>query len=322
MVGDLGGIHDAASISIDFSTGKIKINGQEQNTTLGELMGLDSDTLIDGTYHTLDFFYLERGNTDSNMYLKYNLVTIPESDLIKIDQLGDLVAGAEFTLYAADDTGRSNPIATGTTDSSWSSILGAAKDNPYIFQLASSGAYQVEIDNLPGDVRTCYHLCKDEDRAQYTIAYYYTTADTLEDAAAENTRRIDAESTACPLDRVFSMDLYVPNVKNYLLVQKVDEEGNPITTPATFALYDSTAVTVGEDGLVTTSGEAQAYDTQTTDTLKKPDMQGAAIFGNETSLAEGTYYLVEKQAPEGYITGDQPKRRNQCLRGKGLGGQQ
>lgn len=102
LVADLGGIHDAASVEIDFSTGKITINGADQVETLGELLKTGFDTLADNTRHTLDFFYLERGNVDSNMVLKYNLVTQPESSLIKIDQLGDPVAGAEFSLYAAN----------------------------------------------------------------------------------------------------------------------------------------------------------------------------------------------------------------------------
>lgn len=114
LVADLGGIHDAASVNIDFSTGKITINGTEQGKTLGALLNTGSNTLANNTRHTLDFFYLERGNVDSHMELKYNLVTQPESSLIKIDQLGDPVPGAEFSLYAADNL--STAIATGTTD--------------------------------------------------------------------------------------------------------------------------------------------------------------------------------------------------------------
>ena len=79
LVADLGGIHDLASLSIDFSTGKIAINGQEQAETLGGLLGYATPVFPDDTYHTLDFFYLERGNVDSNMSLKYNLCHMPLS---------------------------------------------------------------------------------------------------------------------------------------------------------------------------------------------------------------------------------------------------
>lgn len=140
LVADLGGIHDAASVKIDFSTGKITINDIEQNETIGNILGIDTATLTDNTYHTLDFFYLERGNYDSNMYLKYNLVTIPESDLIKIDQLGDPVEGAQFTLYAADDTDRSDHIATGTTDGNGEFI--------FLRTDAAGNSYPITIDEL------------------------------------------------------------------------------------------------------------------------------------------------------------------------------
>lgn len=129
LVGDLGGIHDATSIQINFATGDVIVyndstfrnsdftpsndrrNGNNQydedervfkQTTLGELFGLEGTTFANDTYHTLDFFYLERGNTDSNMSLKYNLVNIPESGVVKVDQSGDEISGVQFTLHQAD----------------------------------------------------------------------------------------------------------------------------------------------------------------------------------------------------------------------------
>lgn len=150
LVADLGGIHDACSVEIDFSTGKIYVfkdglGGQEgyydEEETLYNADSADAaptlkemytkagkagsvewknETFADESYHTFDFFYLERGNTDSNMRMRHNIQTVPESDLVKINQDGKPVAGATYALYetsgdyvVADEDA---PIATGTTD--------------------------------------------------------------------------------------------------------------------------------------------------------------------------------------------------------------
>lgn len=128
LVADLGGIHDLASLSINFATGDIRINGTLQNQKLGRILGYNDDILPDETYHTLDFFYLERGNVDSNMSLKYNLVYVPESNIYKIDQDGNPLPGLTFELckaerqpdgsYAAGDV-----LAEGTTDAEGRIIL-------------------------------------------------------------------------------------------------------------------------------------------------------------------------------------------------------
>lgn len=439
LVADLGGIHDAASVKIDFSTGKIWINDELQEKNLGALLNTGSNTLADNTRHTLDFFYLERGNVDSNMVLKYNLVTQPESSLIKIDQLGDPVPGAKFSLYAANDL--NNEIATGTTDregrfifmdpedstpltiqglynkyknskddagnnlivketctpagyrtidqvelsffvskqkevlllsnsiwdkgayampkvtvsaseaiellkteteeaqeisladdplmfavvlqkqgkddwrpvygdpihgwhvepdSNWDSVLSAAKANPYVFQLTSNGSYQVTIENLPGDIKTYYHICGDADEAQYTVEYYYTKAENLDEAKKENTWRIDSQNKDHPLERSFSMDLYITNIKNRLLVQKVDQAEKPLAG-ATFALYKDEDVTV-ENGAVTIKAGAKAYDTLRTEGAGGSlGLEGGGLFPTQDKVLEkGEYYLVETGAPVGY----------------------
>ena len=483
LVADLGGIHDAASVSINFATGDVYINDINSNEQqdvgedgyahykLGEILELPRDTFADNTYHTLDFFYLERGNTDSNLFLKYNLVTIPESDLIKVDQLGNPVEGAEFALYGALDYERyginAKPVATGTTDgrgefvfqetddagnsfpitieklynmyhsqtdssgnhlilvetktpagyrsaremglyfyqspsnpnevllmsnsiwdkgayampkvttttsnsirllkdandetgtdiegeidlvgngavenpvmfavvfqkqtnadrsyrwlpvsgdplngwtvqegSTWSNILAAAQNSPYMFQIASSGAYQVEIDNLPGDIKAYYHICKNLKEAEYTIAYYYTTAATLAGATESNTWRIESEPTddRYGLSRIFSVDLYVTNVKNYLLVQKVDEDGATVNG-AVFSLYKKKDVQVAADGTATVNQGAAAYDSLTTAHISGiMDLDGGGAFPTGDRVLEtGEYYLIETSAPTGYKRND------------------
>ena len=146
LVADLGGIHDQASTKIDFSTGKIYINGNDTNETLKskidptstDTKAWDDQTFADNTYHTLKLFYLERGGTDSNLAMKFNLAYVPETDGIKVDQFGTRLNGVEFDLYAAKanpdtssseryviDTskGADGLLATGTTDSGGRFVL-------------------------------------------------------------------------------------------------------------------------------------------------------------------------------------------------------
>lgn len=117
LAADLGGIHDAARVKINFATGKVTINNDkfEQSTTLREAFEKagalttvqwdeDEKTFANNTIHTLRFFYLERGNTDSNLYLKYNLTEIPVTSIFKVDQYSKEVEGAGFAVYAADDS--------------------------------------------------------------------------------------------------------------------------------------------------------------------------------------------------------------------------
>lgn len=150
LVADLGGIHDACSVEIDFSTGRIYVFKDKEGGSRGEgyydgdidtLYNADSaaaaptlkkmyeaagkqnsvawkdETFADESYHTFDFFYLERGNTDSNMRMRHNIQTVPESELFKIDQDGEPVAGATYALYETNSDYKSQIalIARGET---------------------------------------------------------------------------------------------------------------------------------------------------------------------------------------------------------------
>lgn len=120
LVGDLGGTHDASGVTINFATGKVEVSvanapATKRETTLYdcyEAAGKQDDVLwteVDGnkifkdnTTHTLRFFYLERGNNESNMELKYNLTEVPKTAIYKVDQYGEVIPGATFAVYAAD----------------------------------------------------------------------------------------------------------------------------------------------------------------------------------------------------------------------------
>lgn len=484
LVGDIGGIHTSADLTINFQTGDISVNNSANGTLESkfkdagrDISGFNGNTFADSTNHTLKFFYLERGATDSNMRLKFNLVTVPESDIIKFDQDGGLVEGAQFALYKTDESfadttaNPNNLLGSGTTNANgqltltnkadngvinfddlykeyhykyyllketkapngyrssltatdgsmqleyvpasdkndaggviinrggmdagsvvwktgafaaaketitapptvykanndltksnetvnldsgilfavvlkrdksagtgikdqnnWYAVSGdpstgagytlaenpskagaieAAKKDLHAFTLNTSGQYQVEIQNLPGDISKYYYLLSGNDRknAEYTVAIYHTKASSIGDATPENTVHVYSDDIAdgTNFKRQFATRLLVTNIQNRLFVQKTDTEGKPVDG-AKFALYTSSQVTT-ENGKVMLNGEQTPYDTLTTGSVDYPVLlEGAGIFPNTSNgnrpLVKGTYFLKEVSAPEGFLLND------------------
>ena len=483
LVGDIGGIHNRASLSINFCTGDIKVNGNNDGTLKNKYQkankdtsGFNDNTFAGGTNHTLKFFYLERGATDSNMELKFNLVTVPESDIIKFDQDGKFVQGAEFKLYKTDKDFKTvgELIGSGTTDeaghltltndldngvinfddlynkdhdnnkyyllketrvpegyrsslaatggsmqleyvpasaengaggviinrggmdvgsvvwktgafaaaketitapstvykanndltksdktvnldsgilfavvlkrdksagtgikdpSNWYAVSGdpstgagytlakepgmtgaieAAKKDLHAFTLNTSGQYQVEIQNLPGDISKYYYLLSGDARkdAEYTVAIYHTTASSIGDATPENTVHVYSDDIAdgTNFKRQFATRLLVTNIQNRLFVQKTDTEGKPVDG-AKFGLYKSTQVTTDANGKAVLDGDQAPYDTLTTRSVANPvKLEGAGVFPSTSDssepLVKGTYFLKEVSAPNGFLLND------------------
>ena len=480
LVGDIGGIHTSAKLTIDFQTGEIKVNDSPDGTLLSKFQeakqdttkGFKGDTFADGTNHTLKFFYLERGATDSNMKLKYNLVTVPESDIIKFDQDGKFVQGAKFQLYKTDKDFKNElePLGSGTTDeaghltltndddngvinfddlynkdhsnkyyllketrvpegyrssltatggsmqleyvpasagngaggviinrggmdadsvvwktgafagaketitapstvyqanndltkvsldsgilfavvlkrdksanadikdqNNWYAVSGdpstgmgytlagkpskagaieAAKKDLHAFTLNTSGQYQVEIQNLPGDISKYYYLLSGDARkdAEYTVAIYYTAASSIAEADMDNTVHVFSDDLPDGKEnfrRQFATRLLVSNIQNRLFVQKTDTAGKPVEG-AKFGLYTADQVTTDANGKVVLKGEQTPYDTLTTGSVGNPvPLEGAGIFPNTSKehkpLTKRTYYLKEISAPSGFLLND------------------
>ena len=467
LVGDLGGIHDLAKLNINFHTGDVKVNDKSVGTlkSLFEAAGVSTgnfsgDTFAADSQHTLKLYYLERGAAASNMHLKFNLVTQPVSELLKIDQNGNPVYGAKFELCEADENYNvsGDPIATGTTDANgqlyftnvsdhsvisfdkeadagtthfvlkeigvpdgyhssvtshdgtmhleyvrsqqheggssggtlqsptdtqdgftvnrrwlngghvasketltapsdlraadgssaikpstskgtmfavvymkdddgtWKALVGDAvngyktvgngdlagaieavrQQGGSTFALTTSGQYQVELNDLPGDARDyAYMMASDQmANAKYTVAVYYTTANTLDGATEDNTVRVDTDN----FTRQFAAKLLVSNVQNRLFVQKVDEGGNPVDG-ATFSLYSASSVETDAEGNYRLKDSAEAIDSATTAARTFPyTLDGSACFpvdsANKKPLENGTYYLAETAAPDGYLAND------------------
>ena len=135
------------------------------------------------------------------------------------------------------------------------------------------------------------------------MGFYRTSAASLADATPENTVRLNdgASINGQNFDREFAVRLYVPDIKNYLFVQKISEDGYTPLSGAGFALYKASDVT---DGAVNPG--AQPFDTVTTRNQSQNQgdvitLGGAGVFPNtQAVLPAGTYYLKELQAPAGY----------------------
>lgn len=218
-------------------------------------------------------------------------------------------------MHRLDGVGETQPnssnrwgVVTGNPLSGWTvngvteggsyleSVLNAAKqhpDNCFVFKLASNGSYMTELNNCPGDIRSYYFWLRDHggntvDTA-YAITYYYTTAETIAGATVDNTHWVDDTD----FERQFAATIYIPNVKHYLNVQKLDDNNDPVNG-VTFALYKQDDLLV-TDTTWSVIESATPYDTVTTGT------DGKATFPSEGQvLAEGKYYLVEDRAPVGY----------------------
>ena len=106
LVLDMGGIHNNYQGSIDFATGDVYINyvnsgsqgsGSSQTKQLVDIMRATKGQdwveknmhevngkwiFNDYSQHYLQFYYLERGGSDSNCKISFNLITIPENSLM------------------------------------------------------------------------------------------------------------------------------------------------------------------------------------------------------------------------------------------------
>ena len=188
----------------------------------------------------------------------------------------------------------------------------AARKDLHAFTLNTSGQYQVEIQNLPGDISKYYYLLSGNDRkdAEYTVAIYHTTASSIGDATPENTVHVYSDDIAdgTNFKRQFATRLLVTNIQNRLFVQKTDTEGNPVDG-AKFGLYTNGQVTADANGKVVLNGDQIPYDTLTTGQVSNPiQLEGAGIFpctsdGNKP-LVKGAYFLKEVSAPKGFLLND------------------
>ena len=172
LVGDGGGIHNRTEIDINFATGIVTVKGTADpnhpgsyvwTSTLKDIYtaagraGLyewDGNTFKSGTYHKFEMFYLERGGSESNLYIHYNLVSTTDFSAHKSYHSEDgsrlMRDQFQFELIGFDNTAYTNGFVPAIMPTGGSAGGAGTVASP---RLTRSSAAPAGIE-LPADLTT------------------------------------------------------------------------------------------------------------------------------------------------------------------------
>lgn len=261
LVGDLGGIHEKATLEINFATGEVKVghidgaNGTRkdiENTTIKakfDTAGVNTsnfrgNTFCDSSKHTLSFFYLERGAGASNMSLKFNLTTLPSSEVEKVNQNGEAVNGATFALYRSDgpktDWNEGELIAQGETKDGGQLILQKSDDSVLSFdqEHAEGHDYFVlkEIE-LPAGYRSSLTSSTTATPGELHLQYKKAASGTGGVVVAPQTTVTTADGKSWTGSRMWLNGGYLAAKETISLSKETkDNKDKPISSGTTFAV--------------------------------------------------------------------------------------
>ena len=340
LVGDAGGIHNRTEVDINFKTGVVSIS-EQRNQFLDDLfrVGLrdqgKSDAEIESyieanfdghvfktnTEHTFDFFYLERGGGESNLYIHYNLISTSDftghksyvsknidgsankDDILKKNQFKFELIG-----YDGEDGSRAimpvvEPGGNGTVESPslvyndedgyTSLIIGVSEDGNINFgnvnltnqHLGKKYRYLIR-EVIPEDAEFVEGQGWVKDGVTYDDTVYYFTGEvqeTLTGFKLKKTRFLDAQYLFPDTTTPFNsfMNEYKAE-PGELVFEKTDSSGSPVDN-AEFTLYtDPGCRHIAKDG----DGNNLVTTSQSNGEVKF-----------ENIPAPNVYYMKETQKP-------------------------
>ena len=261
LVGDLGGIHEKATLDINFANGEVKVghidgaNGAEkeiEKTTIKakfDTAGADTSNFSGNTFrgsskHKLSFFYLERGAGASNMSLKFNLTTLPSSEVAKVDQNGEAVQDATFALYQSDEKWTvpdgTKPIAWGTTDNNGQLVLLQPDGSVLSFDNQHSKDHDYFVlkeEKLPAGYRSSLTSSTTATPDELHLQYKKAASGTGGVVVAPQTTVTTADGNQWKGSRMWLNGGYLAAKETISLDKdKQDNKGNAISSGTTFAV--------------------------------------------------------------------------------------
>lgn len=262
LVGDLGGIHEKATLKINFATGEVKVghidgaNGTKKEIETTNIKakfqaaGADTtnftgDTFSNSTKHTLSFFYLERGAGASNMSLKFNLTTLPSSEVEKVNQNGEAVNDATFALYRSGgpsvDWNEGELIAQGTTKDRGQLILKKADGSVLSFDeehnTSQSDYFVLKEISLPAGYRSSLTSSTSAKSGELHLQYKEAASRTGGVVVAPETTVTTADGSPWTGSRMWLNGGYLAAKETISLSKETkDNKKNPISSGTTFAV--------------------------------------------------------------------------------------
>lgn len=262
LVGDLGGIHEKATLKINFATGEVKVghidgaNGTKKEIETTNIKakfqaaGADTtnftgDTFSNSTKHTLSFFYLERGAGASNMSLKFNLTTLPSSEVEKVNQNGEAVNDATFALYRSGgpsvDWNEGELIAQGTTKDRGQLILKKADGSVLSFDeehnTSQSDYFVLKEISLPAGCRSSLTSSTSAKSGELHLQYKEAASGTGGVVVAPETTVTTADGSPWTGSRMWLNGGYLAAKETISLSNETkDNKDKPISSGTTFAV--------------------------------------------------------------------------------------
>ena len=285
LVLDIGGIHNAASGSINFANGNVTV-GNNNNLNLRQLFA-DANTtgdfvsgenrFADYTMHTINFYYLERGEGDSNCKLKFNLPTVPKKSVTVEKQLSNTdkekYADVEFKFQLLVKDAKGKYVLLNTKG-----ILSDGKDVEFKTETINNVSYA-----------NVFTLTPDQ----------YATFSGLEENKNYKVQELDVSDDK--YDRVL---INGENAEN--------QNGNVISSEATVGSRPWVTVTnvlasvaeldlkkVNKDQKALSGAQFTLVNSKTKESQSAISADGTGLV-NFTRLGLGTYTLTEDRAPDGY----------------------
>lgn len=311
LVLDLGGVRDAQSGEINFSTGEVKwtnynsthtinkgnlgegckdftktIKDQFKDTSKENITEWNNngegDTFADYTGHEIKIFYMERGAGASNCKMQFNLPTVPKDSISVTKEVTNVNEGAytdvdfDFKLYVQDNDAKEGD--TNTIKGTDGKIYRLKTDQPYDLK--------EETDIIKEDQKT------NEETGIFTLKHGQTAY--FKEIAEQGTKYIVQEVGV-------NQNQYDEIKVNG---EAVDENGGSITGSTDNQIIQTKPLTVGTDAVVKMQNHCDGENHHTINITKQID-GGQASEENFTAQVTiggkpytGKYKVADKDATE------------------------